>query len=83
MLIYEKLMRKRSFAKSLQQKQKLRRQKMLPLRYEEELTMKRDILMRRMSGYFLNLFDLKIIAPFYPFVSPDTLEDFKEKAKLV
>lgn len=74
-LFYEKSMRKRTFAKSQTQKQRLTRQEeikracvvapniILP-RILEELLPNRDSKMRRFCNYFLTLFNQKKLNPF-------------------
>lgn len=74
-LVFEKNSRKRTFAKSQAQFNKLRihaelRKNNYP-RFEEEMSMQRDSKMRRFCNYFVTLFNQRKITPFTQFVNQE------------
>lgn len=90
-LFYEKNMRKRTFAKNANQKQKLIRLRELKQICEsmknkpmilEELMPNRDSKMRRFCNYFLTLFNQKKLNPFTQFVQSKTLKGVKLNVRL-
>ena len=84
-LIFEKSTRKRTYAKTTSQFQKLKRssdlKKMGETRYVEELLMQRDSKMRRFSNYFVTLFNQKKINPFTQFIPQPKLKVVKQKVR--
>lgn len=95
-LFYEKSMRKRTFAKSQTQKQRIDRMNEVrryiemakppkPIKQPmilEELLPNRDSKMRRFCNYFLTLFNQKKLNPFTQFVHSKTLKRVKMHVRL-
>ena len=71
-LIFEKQTRKRTFAKTTSQFQRLKKandmKKIGEKRFVEELLQHRDSKMRRFCNYFVTLFNQKKINPFTQFI---------------
>jgi hypothetical protein len=90
-LFYEKSIRKRTFAKSQTQKQRLARLLEIkkasvvvpfPPRVLEDLMPNRDSKMRRFCNYFLTLFNQKKLNPFTQFVNSTTLKIVKHNVRI-
>jgi hypothetical protein len=88
-LFYEKSMRKRTWAKSQNQRIRLSRaeevkklclSKKIP-RILEDLLPNRDSKMRRFCNYFLTLFNQKKLNPFTQFVNTTTLKNVKSNVR--
>ena len=84
-LIFEKQTRKRTFAKTSSQFQRLKRssdmKKIGENRYVEEMLLQRDSKMRRFSNYFVTLFNQKKINPFTQFIPQAKLKIVKQKVR--
>jgi len=84
-LIFEKLCRKRTFAKTTTQFQRLKKsgevKKMGEKRFVEELLVYRDSKMRRFCNYFVTLFNQKKINPFTQFVNQNKLKLVKANVR--
>ena len=84
-LIFEKQTRKRTFAKTPTQFQRLKRvndqKKMGEKRFVEELLLHRDSKMRRFCNYFVTLFNQKKINPFTQFIQQTKLKEVKARVR--
>lgn len=83
-LVFEKTTRKRSTAKSETQHQRLKKINILKRdepnnqRFEDLQWLLRDAKMRRFCNYFLTLYDVKNLEPFFQFMKQKEIEDIKE-----
>jgi len=87
-MFYEKCVRKRTFAKTQAQKQRLKRYQELKKHFDpargrilEESLYYRESKMRRFCNYFVTLFHQKKLNPFSQFVSGDKLKAIKQKVR--
>lgn len=87
-MFFEKNVRKRTFAKTPTQKQRIKKVSEQKRNYEnsrgrvlEDSLFHRESKMRRFCNYFVTLFHQKKLNPFSQFVSGQTLKEIKQKVR--
>jgi len=79
-LVFEKHVRKRTYAKTSTQKSRLNRAaecKRRGQRHAEDSLQIRESKMRRFCNYFLTLFNIRRLTPFVQFIKPDEIKALK------
>ena len=79
-LVFEKIIRKRAYAKSAEQKKRLARinkAKLMGARFADESIRVRESKMRRFCNYWLTVFNIKKMRPFEQFIKPEEFRELK------